>query len=267
MVLTFYKYQGTGNDFIIIDNRDNSLKFNAREVSGLCDRKLGIGADGLILLEESGEYDFSMRYFNSDGHEVEMCGNGGRCIIAFAHYHGIINQECTFRAKDGVHSGGVIDQTGNNAMVWVSLGDVDKITVENDHYLVNTGVPHLIKFVEDASLVDVMVEGKKIRYSKKFKESGINVDFCHVENAGLIVRTYERGVENETLSCGTGVTAASIAAVHKGLVSSPVTIQTRGGELQVDFRKTSNAFYNIRLSGPVMYVFRGEIHYPKKAKN
>jgi diaminopimelate epimerase len=264
--LHFYKYQGTGNDFIIIDNRKNSFKYDAIEISGLCDRNFGIGADGLILLEDSRDYDFSMKYFNSDGLEVEMCGNGGRCIIAFALHLGIISQDCTFQAKDGVHTGGIIKQAGNSTDVWISLGDVNDILVDSDHYQVNTGVPHFIRFVEDTSIVDVVGEGRKIRYNKNFKESGINVDFCHLDNGKLSVRTYERGVENETLSCGTGVTAASIAAVHKGLVSPPVRVATRGGDLQVDFNMASGSFFNIKLSGKAMLVFRGVIPNLEESK-
>jgi diaminopimelate epimerase len=258
--LAFHKFEGTGNDFILIDNREYAFKNDASRISGLCDRKFGIGADGLILLEASGNFDFSMRYFNADGLEVDMCGNGGRCIVAFARYLGIAGEKCTFQARDGIHQGEVIQVNGKITQVRISLLDVENVSRLNKDYIINTGVPHYVRFVDDTGLVDVLEEGRKIRYAEQFKNGGINVDFVHFENGKLVVRTYERGVENETLSCGTGVTAASIAAFYEGLANSPVDVMTRGGELRVEFLPSPDIMKNILLSGPATLVFKGEIY-------
>jgi len=257
MMVPFQKYEGTGNDFIMIDNRNNVFNNDANEISRLCDRKFGIGADGLILLNRSEIVDFSMAYYNTDGVEVDMCGNGGRCIIAFANSLGIINDKGKFIARDGLHEGIITDHHGDSFMVNLTMQDVEDVILKNDHYLINTGVPHYVKFVEDTDNVNVVEEGSKIRYSDQFRESGINVDFCHLENEILVVRTYERGVEDETLSCGTGVTAASIAAFLRNGLSLPVSIRTRGGDLAVSFKPSKNSFKSVHLSGPVSMVFQG----------
>jgi len=255
----FYKYEGTGNDFILIDNRNNIFKNSANEISRLCDRKFGIGADGLILLNKSKSADFEMLYYNADGHEVNMCGNGGRCIIAFAKLLGIIKNQGSFMASDGLHKGKITNQDGQSAYVKLSIRDVASINKEQEHFIIDTGVPHYVMFVSDQNSVNVVEEGRKIRYSPKYSEKGINVDFCQVENGALLVRTYERGVEDETLSCGTGVTAASIAAYLRKDLVPPIRIIARGGELDVDFNVVEDQFKDVWLSGPVSLVYQGEI--------
>lgn len=251
----FYKYQGTGNDFVMIDNRESVYTPTAERNKFLCDRKFGIGADGLICLQPSENYDFEMLYFNSDGNESTMCGNGGRCLVAFAKQLGIITNKAIFNAIDGLHEA-TIDE--NN---WVELKMTNVASVENNntHFVLNTGSPHYIKFVEDVAQVDVYQAGKAIRYNERFKTEGINVNFVAVNENGIDVVTYERGVEGETLSCGTGVTAAAIAYSFIKKDISDVPIKTKGGNLAVKFSKTANGFENIWLCGPATYVFEGKV--------
>lgn len=258
MIIQFHKYEGTGNDFIMIDNRNANFKNDASTISRLCDRKFGIGADGLILLNPSGDLDFAMAYFNADGQQAEMCANGGRCIIAFAHSLGIIDKKGTFSAPDGLHSGLIEHQSDHRFYISLEMSDVSVIQRNTDHFLINTGVPHYIKFVSNIENTHVLEEGRKIRNSEAFKATGINVDFCQISHDQLLVRTYERGVEDETLSCGTGVTAASIAAYISDKISSPVMVKTPGGELKVSFEPDGKAFKNVFLSGAVSKVFQGE---------
>lgn len=261
MQLTFYKYQGTGNDFIMIDNRMEVIsKNNTKLVNHLCDRKFGIGADGLILLENSNEdgVDFKMVYFNSDGNQSSMCGNGGRCIIAFARFLGIIKESCTFSAVDGLHEGRISD-TGS---VGLKMNDVQEVHKQTGFTFLDTGSPHHVVFSESIGDLDIMKKGSEIRYSKLYAENGgTNVNFVEVIDASsLRIRTYERGVENETLSCGTGATAAAIAAFSNDKVhSSTVSLATEGGSLRVNFEHGEQGFSNIWLEGPASLVFKGEI--------
>ena len=260
MKLTFYKYQGTGNDFVMIDNRQNILsKNNTNLIKSLCDRKFGIGADGLILLEnpENPGEDFKMVYFNSDGRESSMCGNGGRCIVAFAAFLGIIRKETVFSAIDGRHEASVED-----GMVGLKMTDVSGLKETEMAVFANTGSPHHILFTEDVEQLDVRKLGSEIRYSQAYAGSGgTNVNFAELTGPGdFKVRTYERGVENETLSCGTGVTAVALAAYRTGRTrSKEVKLQTLGGELMVSFEEEGNGFRNIWLNGPAQQVFKGEI--------
>ena len=258
MNIIFSKYHGTGNDFIITDNR--SLEFNPTKelIAKLCNRRFGIGADGILLLENSGELDFSMKYYNADGNEGTMCGNGGRCIVAFAHSLGIIKKITKFKAIDGEHSAEIIDHNETDCIVDLKMQDVDNINVYEDNYFIDTGSPHYVSFVENLEKFDVLREGKQIRHSKKFMPNGTNVNFVEVRGENLFVRTYERGVENETYSCGTGVTASAIAFSMKEnkIVEN---ILTRGGKLSVKFEKHGNSFSNIHLIGPASFVFKGEI--------
>jgi diaminopimelate epimerase len=254
----FNKYQGTGNDFIIIDNRASI--FNAgdtRLISRMCDRRFGIGADGLILISDLPGYDFEMKYFNSDGRESTMCGNGGRCTAAFALRHSIAGNNQKFRAIDGIHTAVVLENE-----VRLSMNDVTDITTVNGNYFLNTGSPHYVVPVADAVRTDVLNEGRKIRYSESFAPGGTNVNFVEYRDDGIFVRTYERGVEDETLSCGTGVTASAIASVLSGhFVNGNIDVTTKGGKLNVEFIQKGNIITGIWLTGPATFVFEGVINF------
>lgn len=253
MNLSFHKYQGTGNDFVIVDNRILVWSPKTNEVANICDRKLGVGADGLILIQNHADYDFEMIYFNSDGSK-SLCGNGSRCAIHFAHSLQIIGIETQFLTTDGVHKGYVHENE-----ISFELFDVDSIRSFGNDQFINTGSPHYIAYRPNIESLDVFHDGKSIRYDEKFSPDGTNVNFVEIIGKDAIsVRTYERGVENETLSCGTGVTAAAIGASTKG-ISSPVTIKTLGGVLSVSFNKTDEGYKNIYLSGPATPVFEGSI--------
>ena len=258
---TFYKYQGAGNDFVIIDNRKALFdRQNEALVRRLCDRRFGIGADGLMLLQTAVGYDFEMLYFNADGREGSMCGNGGRCIVAFAQHLGIIGREADFLAVDGKHRARVLDQID-----WISLqmNDVEVIERDGDAYVLNTGSPHYVKLVTDADLGDfpVVAEGRKVRYSDAYRNGGINVNFVAANGNGYQLRTYERGVEDETLACGTGATAVALAmAWHggaDGVFQTPILVN--GGDLAIRFTKAGMHFTDVFLEGPATFVFQGEI--------
>ena len=262
MIIEFYKYEGTGNDFIIIDNRELKFKPYQKSISKLCNRRFGIGADGLILLQNKKGYDFEMIYFNSNGNEGSMCGNGGRCITALANHLGITKNETKFSAIDGEHQSIVISENNNISTISLKMLDVNKIEVYDDFYFINTGSPHYVKFINNINNFDVYNKGKKIRYDKKFIPTGTNVDFVEIIKNAIFVRTYERGVENETLSCGTGVIASALAtAIKTGSNNDFFNIQTKGGNLKVSFKKYNNSFTDIWLEGPVSFVFKGEINY------
>lgn len=257
MNYTFYKYQGAGNDFIIIDNRDNS--FNTKDnnrIQLLCDRKFGIGADGLILLENSDKYDFKMLYFNADGKESTMCGNGGRCIVAFAKRMNIIQDKTIFEAIDGIHHAEIIRDLVNLQMI-----DVNFILENKDSFFLNTGSPHHVIFQDNIENLNVKEEGSKIRYSKTYKkDGGTNVNFVEQVDQNIFkVRTYERGVEDETLACGTGVTAVAIAAYQANITKSKhIFIHTEGGMLEVSFKKDEFEYNKVFLKGPATFVFKGD---------
>jgi diaminopimelate epimerase len=256
MSYVFYKYQGTGNDFVMIDNREGLFDpENLDLVRKMCDRKFGVGSDGLMLIQDHEEADFELLYFNSDGSK-SLCGNGSRCAVLFAKYLGIIKNETSFLAIDGIHHAWII---GNQ--VHLQMNDVESVEAGPDYFYLNTGSPHFIKFVNSVTEVDVVGEGKRIRYNDRFAEKGTNVNFLETHDDRIYVRTYERGVEDETLSCGTGVTACALVAGLKGF-KSPVTIRTKGGNLQVSFEKKKNGFTNIKLIGPAEYIFKGE--WPSK---
>jgi len=257
MRIKFYKYQGTGNDFIILDNRHKEYdELTIKQVKFMCNRHFGIGADGLMLLNLLDDYDFEMKYYNSDGRESTMCGNGGRCLVQFAYDMGIQKLGYKFLAIDGVHEA----EFDNNGWVELKMKDVDHIEEHQGNLRLNTGSPHYVKFVGDVRNYDVFNEGQKIRYGKEFKEDGINVNFVETEEDSIYVRTYERGVENETLSCGTGVTASALAAAHNEFGFNRVDVQTLGGRLAVEFDKVGEEkFENVWLCGPATYVFKGEI--------
>lgn len=260
MKLSFYKYQGTGNDFVMIDNRQNILSKNdTKLIKKLCDRKFGVGADGLILLEnpDQPQDDFTMVYFNADGRESSMCGNGGRCIVAFANFLGIIEKTARFTAIDGPH-----EATVEDGMIGLKMMDVPEVNVNEDHVFLNTGSPHHIVFSENIEELDIRMMGAEIRNSDAYKGSGgTNVNFVEFLQADhLKVRTYERGVEDETLSCGTGVTAVALAAYTTGKTkNNSVDLDTPGGKLNVSFEAEGSFFKNIWLKGPAEMVFEGRI--------
>ncbi len=253
-MLHFSKYQGTGNDFIIVDNTYNNIQINSELIKKLCDRRFGIGADGLMLLEQHDTLDFRMIYFNSDGLESTMCGNGGRCITAFAHDTGLTGSNCSFEAIDGIHQAHI-----NDHIINLKMNDVNEIRQSENDYFVDSGSPHYVKFVKDIQTIDVRKEGRKIRYSPAYTEEGINVNFVEFSAEGLFVRTYERGVEDETFSCGTGVIASAICAhIANKQQGTNYTVNTKGGELNVRFQTDGYRFYDIWLSGPAEFVFKGE---------
>ncbi len=256
MRVHFYKYQGTGNDFILIDNRTGEMKLSKEQIKLLCHRRFGIGADGLMLLKSDPDYDFEMDYYNSDGSGGTMCGNGGRCIVAFAKHLGIIKDETNFIASDGPH----LATTYHDNLVKLKMIDVEHV-IENDEYsFINTGSPHHIKFVNDVQKVDVYSKGKEIRYSKQYEKEGTNVNFVSSEEKGIAVRTYERGVEDETYSCGTGSVASAIAYYKRNKSSDTVIpIKTLGGELEVSFIEKNGKFTDVFLKGPAKLVFEGEL--------
>jgi diaminopimelate epimerase len=259
MKLSFYKYEGNGNDFVIIDNRDGKLKANNHKLwEKLCDRRFGIGADGLMLLQNKKGYDFEMVYFNSDGRESSMCGNGGRCITHFAKELGIIKgNKAYFIAIDGRH-----EATIKGEVVKLKMKDVDKIKSDTKSCVLNTGSPHYVAFVDDVIHTDVVQKGRSIRNSAGFKKEGINVNFVEVRKKGIpLLRTYERGVENETLACGTGTVAAALvlAEKNKSTAKDHCDIQTMGGKLKVWFNKDKDGFKDVWLEGPVKMVYTGKI--------
>lgn len=260
MKINFSKYHGTGNDFIIIDNREGRFIPEKEVIEKLCDRHLGIGADGLILLNRQSGQDFGMQYYNSDGNESTMCGNGGRCITAFARRLGIITDEARFFAIDGMHESKVLEYGLPESLVKVRLMDTVVGSTTATGTFINTGSPHLVRFVTNVEEMDVVKEGRRIRFGRRFMADGVNVDFVDVSRDTLIVRTYERGVEDETLSCGTGVTAAALVTASKfNPAKGYYHIKTPGGDLTVIFRQNKNAFSDIWLEGPVRFVFDGEI--------
>lgn len=255
---TFYKYQGTGNDFILVDNRDNIFpKNNTKLINRLCDRRFGIGADGLILLENDNSTDFRMVYFNSDGNESSMCGNGGRCIVAFAAALGVIEDEAEFIAIDGPHHATIDDE----GIVSLHMKDVNTVSVYENYVFLDTGSPHHVELVDDLPGLDVKTVGASVRYSGLYGDKGANVNFVSqlADPDKFSVRTYERGVEDETLSCGTGVTAVAIAMkVLDKVNSDTIVLETLGGELTVSFQEKDKQFKSIYLTGPATFVFKGE---------
>lgn len=262
MKIHFYKYQATGNDFVVIDNRDGKIKLSIDQISRICDRRFGVGADGLMLIENDPNLNFNLKYYNSDGSE-SLCGNGSRAAVSFASRLGMINGKATFNAYDGGHEAELFPE----GTVKFKLNNVATVSKHGDDIFINTGSPHYIRFVKNVAEYPVVEEGRKIRYSDGFKPGGTNVNFVSLDDDNTIfVRTYERGVEDETLSCGTGVTAAALAASLHGY-KSPIRIKTLGGDLSVNFENgqngqagtSSEGFKEIFLSGPAKMVFEGDL--------
>ena len=256
MQIQFYKYQGTGNDFVMIDNRNNIFdKSNIKAVQQLCDRRFGVGADGLILIENLEDLDFNMIYFNADGTQ-SFCGNGSRCAVAFAKHLGIIEKQAMFLSTDGEHEAWINDL----GEVSLKMHDVENIEKGEGYYYINTGSPHYIVAVDNVAAINVKEAGATIRYNERFKAEGTNVNFVKYGENEFSIRTYERGVEDETLSCGTGVTAAALSLADTiKLAAGVISINAVGGILKVGFKRNGNVFSDIWLIGPATLVFKGNI--------
>ena len=257
MEIQFSKYQGTGNDFVIIDNRDGSITLSNAQIAFLCDRRFGVGADGLIVLGTATGYDFLMAYYNADGTEGTMCGNGARCLVQFAHDHGIVKEKYFFIAIDGPHEASI----EKNGWIHLKMSDVNAVEVGDHFFVTNTGSPHYVQLVNGVESLDVVTAGKAIRYNERFKAEGVNVNFIEFHDDHLFVRTYERGVENETYSCGTGVTASAITTHLNKLGEHRVSIKTIGGALAVSFNNQGGGHFNhIWLQGPGTFVYSASIN-------
>ena len=261
MKIAFSKFHGAGNDFVLIDNRNDLFSMSREQIALICHRRFGIGADGLMFITASKDYDFEMKYYNSDGNEGSMCGNGGRCIVAFADYLGIKKKHFLFRAVDGLHEADILSKTKTQWEVSLQMQNVNYTEKNGDSFFLDTGSPHHVEFVEDVEKVDVYQRGKLIRYSDIYKpKGGTNVNFVSFDDDVIKLRTYERGVEEETLACGTGATAVAIAtALQQKSLKKEYKLQAVGGELKVSFEKNEDKFFNIWLKGPAVHVFSGEI--------
>ncbi|MBW3520460.1 diaminopimelate epimerase [Flavobacterium sp. NKUCC04_CG] len=256
--VNFFKYHGTGNDFIMVDNRDETFPKSNRElIENMCDRRFGIGADGLILIERDAESDFKMRYFNADGNQSSMCGNGGRCIVAFAKQLGIIGDSCHFNAVDGLHYA-TINKENEVSLQMTNVGEIQS---QGDYTYLNTGSPHHVVMVSDLEHYDVFHKGKEIRESVLYQPGGTNVNFVEKINQDTFaIRTFERGVEDETWSCGTGATAVAIAMFSNGeTTATDINILVKGGRLNVKFTKEKAGYNSVFLTGAAQRVFDGTI--------
>ena len=260
-MIQFYKYHGAGNDFIMLNLLEEDIILSQGQIKQLCDRHKGIGADGLMLLMASEESDFEMKYYNSDGGEGSMCGNGGRCMVSFAYDMGIVQDDYEFMAVDGLHKAYILEINAKQKQVKLQMIDVDRVSTVNDKMVMDTGSPHYLDFRQDVADIDVYTEGKNVRFSESFKEKGVNVNFVEANGNQLFVRTYERGVEDETLACGTGVAAAAIASsIQQDLKITDFDIKVIGGTLKVTFDSIDEQkFTNIYLTGPAEYVYTGAI--------
>jgi diaminopimelate epimerase len=259
MHIDFFKYQGTGNDFVMIDNRLSIFpKDNIQLIAHLCDRRFGVGGDGLILLENDSATDFKMVYYNSDGNQSSMCGNGGRCLVAFAKKLNLIHNNTTFIATDGLHHATIAE----DGIVSLQMKDVSDVKIAPGYVFLDTGSPHHVQLVDDLDHYDVKENGVRIRYGDLYGNEGSNINFVEqIDDANFSMRTYERGVEDETLSCGTGATAVAIAMNVLGKTKgNSVNLNVKGGKLGVSFDKKEDKFTNVFLKGPAEFVFKGEIN-------
>lgn len=261
MHVEFYKYHGNGNDFVIINNINGLINLSAQQIAHICDRRFGIGADGLIFVNSSIDAEFEMVYHNSDGNIGSMCGNGGRCAAAFAYRLGITNDKMIFDAYDGKHQAIINDKLKGvkGFSVSLQLADVENVEENENYYFLDTGSPHYVEFIENVADFDIKGFGKKTRFSEKFHPNGTNVNFAELSRDRIFVRTYERGVEDETLSCGTGVTASAIAAYFK-TGKTRANIHTPGGDFKVWFKVENNKFVDLWLKGPAEEVFKGVVN-------
>ncbi len=271
MNIEFYKYHGTGNSFILIDNRSGDVNLDAEKIRFLCDKNFGIGSDGLIFMNSHSQYDFEMKFYNPDGSEATFCGNGGRCVVAFAKYLKIIDNKTLFWAKDGLH-----EAYFRGDDVVLKMIDVEDIRAFDDLFYVNTGTHHAVKFVDDVAAVEIMDIAPPIRYSKEFEPHGTNVNFVQKCENSIKVRTYEKGVEQETLSCGTGVVASAlvysfVADANRNftekIVQKSVKVEASGGDLTISFERTDKGFQNIFLQGNAVQIFKGSLSVELKGKS
>lgn len=265
MGLKLHKFQATGNDFILYDNRQQSFKKSPERIANLCHRRFGIGADGFIFLEKSLKYDFKMVYYNSDGYEGTMCGNGGRSVVAFAKFLNIINKKTTFEAIDGLHTATILNNANNTYNVKLQMKNVQGIEQTLNGYFLDTGSPHHVCFDKNIADIDVFNLGKSIRYNAAYKAiKGVNVNFVEIIDYKKIqARTYERGVEAETYSCGTGATAVALAAFYtKQCTEKTIEINTKGGTLIVsfDYNIEKQFFFNVYLAGQANHVFEAKLY-------
>jgi diaminopimelate epimerase len=255
-LIHFFKYHGAGNDFILIDCLEDKILLSSENVNFLCHRRFGIGADGVITIHKSKEFDFEMKYYNSDGFEGTMCGNGGRCIVAFAGNLGLIKTYTKFKAIDGIHEANIL----YNNRIKLKMNDIQEYIQKDKYYFLDSGSPHYVEFVNDIDKIDVYSRGKEIRYSSEFQPKGTNVNFIEESDNYLKIRTYERGVEDETYACGTGSVASSIAyAIKNNLNSGEIYLEAKGGNLKVYFQRSGNLFTDIWLEGGAEFVFEGSI--------
>ncbi|MCB1122488.1 MAG: diaminopimelate epimerase [Verrucomicrobiae bacterium] len=267
MTINFTKMHGAGNDFVVIDNLDGKLQLTTDQIAYLCDRRFGVGADGLLLLQQGPEsgLDAQMVYYNADGSRAEMCGNGARCFTSFALAHHLgTNGRVRFRTDagdmEGVAEGGLFTIEMTPAVGTKLNLNIDLKTGPATVHYTDTGVPHVVKFVDDIASVDIRPEGSELRFHEAFKPRGANVNFAQLENGRVLVRTYERGVEDETLACGTGVTAVAILSHLVHQIEKPVSLKVAGGDtLKVDFRIQDDAIEGVTLTGPAKVVYTGTI--------
>lgn len=260
--IKFSKYHGAGNDFIMINAHPEEIVLDDEIVFKMCDRKTGIGADGLIIIQPSEKYDFKMRYYNCDGKEATFCGNGGRCAAAFAHKEGIVKDTTIYEAADGIHRADIDMTNVNDFNIRLTMRDILTYDINDERLIIDTGSPHYVTRVNNLKNIDINAEGSKIRYDKNISTDGVNVNFMSNDNGNIHIRTYERGVENETLACGTGVTASAIAA-SLWFGGNNIDIYTNISKLNVSFDRENNCFKNVVLSGPATYVFDGIFIFAK----
>jgi diaminopimelate epimerase len=263
MEVAFHKYHGAGNDFILLDNRKKKYsKLSSKQIAFLCDRHFGIGADGLVTLNKTNKAKLEMKYFNADGGIGSMCGNGSRCFVLFARQLKLIIKDVSFKAYDGIHKATILKYKNQSAEIKVSMNDVNSIEKTNGDLFLNTGSPHHVKFVKSIEGIEVVTEGRKIRNNSTYKKEGTNVNFVAIKNDKIFIRTYERGVEDETLACGTGITASALAAHYAGKLpkdKKEINVVARGGNLKVSFQKNNKSYNNIYLSGPAEFVYTGTV--------
>lgn len=263
MKVEFGKYEGAGNDFVIVDNREENFAPSPRRVAALCNRRFGIGADGLMLLEKDDVTQFRMRYFNSDGPEATMCGNGGRCMVLFAAHIGIAQESIHFNAADGAHHATILAHTEDEGVVSLGMSNVGGVERVGNGYFINTGSPHYVEFVPNVESIDIFATGRRMRELPEFvRRGGANFNFVQIMEQGTLkVRTYERGVEDETFACGTGAVASAIVTAHAHFPEAgSFDIEVRGGKLAVLFDHNDGLYHNIRLIGPARRTYAGSFN-------